>query len=145
MSFPVIAREGLAMSRALGFTLLLVLGHESVQAADVQAGKARFTSECSSCHSVQVGDSGGMGPNLSKIARQAAATSDPAFNYSVPLRDSKIVWEAATLNWFLADPYNAVPGTTMQIAVPEQSARDDLIAFLLSLNTAPQPEARSSK
>lgn len=118
---------------------MMMLG-ANAHSADVDAGKTRFVAECSSCHSVQAGDSGGMGPNLSNLVGRVAATSDSAYSYSQALRDSKVVWDAATLNWFLADPYAAVPGTLMLMSVPEQAGRDNLIAYLLSLDPKPVPQ-----
>jgi len=125
------------MIRKLALVCLFAIFCASAHSAEADAGKTKFAAECSSCHSVRAGDSGGMGPNLSNIIGRQAATSDSGYSYSLPLRNSKIVWDAATLNWFLADPYIAVPGTAMQMSVPDQAGRDDLIAYLVSLAATP--------
>jgi cytochrome c len=128
------------MVRNLALVCLFAMLGVSAHPADVDAGRARFAAECSSCHSTRAGDSGGMGPNLNNIVGRPAATSDSAYSYSLALRNSKVVWDATTLNWFLADPYIAVPGTAMQMSVPDQAGRGDLVAYLISITTpAPRP------
>ena len=61
-----------------------------------------------------------------------AATS-PHFNYTQALKDSGLVWNAATLDHFLTSPMTAVPGTTMPMPVPDANTRADLIAYLATL------------
>jgi cytochrome c len=47
------------------------------------------------------------------------------------MKQSNIVWTAATLDRFLANPLKAVPGTTMGYAgVGDAKERADLIAYL---------------
>ena len=110
----------------------------SAHAADAAAGKTRFQDACALCHSAVPGDgAGGMGPDLHSLSGRAAGTADKAFPYSAALRGSKLVWNAATLDRFLAAPSKVVPGTEMTVAVPNKAARDDLIAYLLSVKKAP--------
>jgi cytochrome c len=53
------------------------------------------------------------------------------FEYSGAMKGSGIVWSAATLDRFLADPLRVVPGTTMTYAgVADAQERADLIAYL---------------
>jgi len=55
----------------------------------------------------------------------------PGFDYSPALKQSGIVWNARTLDRFLADPLRMVPGTTMTYAgVTDAGERADLIAYL---------------
>lgn len=113
--------------------------------ADASAGKALFQQRCSVCHSAETADNGGaQGPSLAGILGRKAASA-PQFSYTQALRDSNLVWEAANLQRFLASPTTVVPGTAMLIAVPEETDRDNLIAYLHSISNqsasaAPQAE-----
>jgi len=55
------------------------------------------------------------------------------FPYSKALKDSKLIWNAETLDRFLTDPMTTVPGTTMPMPIPVKKDRDDVIAYFQSL------------
>lgn len=70
-----------------------------------------------------------MGPNLNGLfGRKAGAVA--GFNYSPALKASGIVWDAKTLDQFLAAPTAKVPGTRMVMKVSDPARRAALIAFL---------------
>jgi len=55
------------------------------------------------------------------------------------MRASNIVWNAQTLERFLAAPLKAVPGTAMTYdGVPDAAERADLIAYLREAGDSPQ-------
>jgi glucose/arabinose dehydrogenase len=113
-------------------------------AADAAAGKALFKQQCTVCHTAEPDDNGGaQGPSLNGVyGRHAAA--DPGFGYTKALQDSKLTWDAATLNRFLASPTKVVPGTAMVAAVGDKKQRADLIEYLRGVKTvanAPAPTA----
>jgi cytochrome c len=87
---------------------------------NANAGRAFFRAQCALCHSAQPGDNGGaQGPNLNGvIGRTAASNSD--FGYTQALKNSKLTWDAATLDRFLTAPTHVVPGSAMVIAVPKE-------------------------
>jgi len=98
-------------------------------AADANAGKLLFRTQCALCHSAQHGDGGGaQGPNLEGVFTRPAATA-AGFSYTQALRNAKLTWDAATLDHFLSSPTTVVPGSAMAIAVPKQEDRDNLIAY----------------
>ena len=67
------------------------------------------------------------------IGRQAGSLE--GFAYSDALAASDIVWDAQTLDRFLADPAASVPGTYMAVgAVPDDERRAAIIAYLESLS-----------
>jgi cytochrome c len=70
-----------------------------------------------------------MGPNLHGLFGRKAG-SVPGFNYSPALKASKIVWNAQTLDQFLAAPAQKVPGTRMPMKVTDPAKRAALIAYL---------------
>ena len=101
--------------------------------ADATAGKALFRERCTVCHTAESGDNGGaQGPSLIGIIGRAAGTG-PQFSYTAALRDSKLTWDAASLKRFLASPTTVVPGTSMVVAVPDDTERDNLIAYFQSV------------
>jgi glucose/arabinose dehydrogenase/cytochrome c2 len=119
-----------------------VLSAAPAFAADAGAGKSLFRERCSVCHTAESGDNGGaQGPSLIGVIGRAAAGA-PQFSYTAALRDSKLTWDAATLQGFLAAPTDVVPGTSMLIAVPAGTERDNLIAYFQSVaNQAPSAAA----
>lgn len=115
-------------------TLCLAVVADSARAADAVAGKQYFRQQCLLCHSAEPDDSGGaQGPDLGGVFEREAA-SNPAFSYTPALKQSGLRWDAATLDRFLTSPSLAVPGSAMVIVVPEQSDRDNLIAYFSALH-----------
>lgn len=120
--------------RMLTVLLALLTCGVAASAADAVAGKAYFTQVCAQCHSAEPDDGGGeMGPTLFGLFGRDAAVGDEMFPYSQALKDSRLVWNAATLDRFLADPMTTVPGTTMPMPIPAKKDRDDVIAYFQSL------------
>ncbi|HEX3912925.1 MAG TPA: PQQ-dependent sugar dehydrogenase [Steroidobacteraceae bacterium] len=111
--------------------------------ADAGAGKAVFAQRCSVCHTAESADNGGaQGPSLIGLMGRAAASA-PQFSYTAALRNSKLTWDAPTLERFLAAPSTLVPGTSMLVAVPDQADRGNLIAYFQSVagKAAPAEQA----
>jgi len=101
--------------------------------ADANAGRAFFRAQCALCHSAQPGDNGGaQGPNLNGVVGRTAATNSD-FGYTQALKDSKLTWDAATLDRFLNSPTSVVPGSAMVIAVPKEEDRQNLIAYFTAV------------
>ena len=66
------------------------------------------------------------------------AGSVPGFVYSPAMKRSTIVWNAGTLDRFIASPVTAIPGTAMGYAgVADAQERADLIAYLWQANDSP--------
>jgi cytochrome c len=98
----------------------------ALAAGDPAAGEAVY-SRCLGCHSMEYNRTGPKHCGL--IGRPAG--SAPGYEYSDAMKRSKLVWDASTLDRFLADPPTSVPGTTMTYAgVPDPKERADLIAYL---------------
>ncbi len=104
----------------------LALAAPCARAADVKNGEEVY-SRCLACHALE---SDRVGPRHCGVVGRRAG-SVPGFEYSKAMKASKLVWNAKTLERFLADPMKAVPGTTMTYAgVKDAKERADLIAWL---------------
>jgi cytochrome c len=99
-----------------------------VRAADADKGKVVFE-QCAACHSLD-GAGDYDGPTLKGvIGRKAGALED--YRYSAAMKRSDVVWDAGTLDKYVADPQAFIPGNRMAFAgIGDKTQRDDLIAFL---------------
>jgi glucose/arabinose dehydrogenase/mono/diheme cytochrome c family protein len=116
----------------------------TAMAADADAGKTLFGTQCLLCHTAEAGDGGGaQGPSLHGIyGHQAAA--DPQFGYTDAMKDSGLTWDAATLDRFLAAPTKVVPGSAMVIPVPDNGDRADVIAYLQQASLKADDETQAA-
>ena len=100
---------------------------------DVENGKATFKVMCSVCHSTQ--ETGGPieGPNLLGVLGRKAASQPDFARYSPALKASKLKWSKKTLDQFLINPGEKVPGTFMPMLIPDNKTRADVVAYLATL------------
>jgi cytochrome c len=93
-------------------------------------GQLAFNNACRTCHTLREGDNR-LGPNLYKVVGRKAG-SLPGYTYSSAMQGADMVWDKATLDRFIANPDQALPGHNMKpyggIASPEERAR--IIAYL---------------
>jgi len=89
-------------------------------------GKKIFATRCSECHALTKNI---FGPSLGGVVGRKAG-SVPAYPYSAGLKQSGIVWNAATLDKWLAGPQQDVPGALMPASVADPRTRQDIIAYL---------------
>ena len=100
---------------------------------DAARGERAFQ-RCFACHSVDPNEPAKLqGPNLAKIMGRPAAEL-PGFAYSEAMRKAAaagLVWDAATLDRYLADPESVVAGTAMSVPpLRDAQERADLVAYL---------------
>ena len=137
-----------SFSRALLPVVLLLagpgIGNEAAAqdspAGDAGRGQTYFQQSCAVCHTTTLGAGNSVivkqGPSLVGIIGRRAGTG-LSFNYTRALSDSGIVWDSTTLDNFLTNPMQAVPGTLMPMPVPDPDNRRNLIAYLSSLVIPP--------
>jgi cytochrome c len=101
----------------------------TASAQDAARGKVLFE-RCVACHSLEAGHNE-TGPHLHGLFGRPSASVDD-YVYSPPLRRANIVWTAALLDSFLAQPQSGpFRGNKMPFAgIPDAQARADLVAYL---------------
>jgi cytochrome c len=111
--------------RALVVGLLLA----GAAAAGDDRGFRLYQQHCRTCHVMEAGDHR-LGPSLHGVVGRQAGTV-PGYRFSQTMARSGIVWEAAALDAFLADPVGFLPGNGMLyggMASPED--RRAVIAYM---------------
>lgn len=98
-------------------------------AGDAKRGVELYA-RCAACHALAFDR---VGPrHCGLIGRRAGSVQ--GFEYSPAMKNSGIVWNAKTLDRFIAEPLKALPGTTMTYAgIRDPAERADLIAYLASV------------
>jgi cytochrome c len=118
-----------------GVAVALIAGTAAAGVArsgDAKAGEAIY-SRCLACHALAYDRTGPRHCGL--VGRRAGSVKD--FAYSDAMRRSNIVWNAKSLDHFLANPLAAVPGTSMGYAgIADPKERADLIAYLEQANAS---------
>jgi cytochrome c len=104
----------------------LYVAASALGAGQTSAGKELFAKRCGGCHAL---DRDMEGPRLGGVYGRAAASLD-SFAYSDALRKSKIEWNDATLERWLAGPDRFVPGNDMEFHVDNAGERSAIIAYL---------------
>lgn len=101
---------------------------EKAVVGDGARGKTVFA-RCAACHDLNTGVTR-LGPSLKGVIGRTSGTS-PNFNYSQALKDKAVVWNAASLDQFLASPAKFAPGNRMAYP-PMNNPQDraDLVAFI---------------
>ena len=113
--------------------LLLALAGPAAAEGDADAGKTSFTRRCAACHGVQQGQNK-VGPSLhGVVGRQAGQVA--GFNYSPAMRESGKTWDVATLDAYLTNPREVVPGNKMIMpGINDAAERGNIIAYLDTLH-----------
>ena len=111
----------------------ILLGAASAQAAgDAAAGKVLFTQKCGLCHSAVEGQNK-IGPSLYGVVGRPAGTA-ANYTYSDAMKNANRTWNEATLDDYLTNPRQKIPGVKMIFAgLPEATDRQNVIAYLATL------------
>lgn len=108
---------------------------EPVGAEAAQIARARPASfaQCVTCHADTPGQPAGMGPNLVGVFGKQAGSKE-GYAYSTALTDSGLVWDAATLDAFIASPQRVVSGTKMAFGgVSDEAKRTEIVEYIAQL------------
>lgn len=105
---------------------------------DADNGALIFEDACAQCHQLTPGLNK-KGPQLLNVYGAPAATLND-YNYSDGLKNSGWVWDAETLDPYIADSEKAIADSKMLAdPMPNASERADVIAYLSTLR-APVPK-----
>jgi cytochrome c len=113
-------------------TFIMLTALMPAQAQDAATGQSVFRSNCSICHSPRPGRNI-VGPSLfGVIGRHSGRIPD--FQYSAANLRSNLTWDPATLDRYLNNPQQVVPGTLMTFpGLKNPQQRADVIAYLETL------------
>jgi len=110
--------------------VLAVLSGAALADGDVEDGKKVFN-KCKACHSLEAGQNK-IGPSLAGVIGRPAGSVE-GFKYSDAMKNSGVVWDAETLDKYLADPKGFIPGNKMAfVGLKKEDDREDVIAYLQS-------------
>ena len=114
--------------------LMIALGGLSALVAaaggDARRGRDSFEQTCTGCHAL---DRAKVGPPLRDVYGRAAGRS-AAFSYSEAMRGASLRWDDVTLDRWLTDTEDVVPGNDMSFRLNDASKRADIIAYLKELS-----------
>ncbi len=94
---------------------------------------------CGTCHNYEPGGRPKMGPELTGVFGRTAGTLE-GFNYSPAMANSGIVWDAETLDAYLANPRTNIPGNRMSFAGIRDEAQRAAVIEWLEYVTTPAAE-----
>ncbi|MHB8665904.1 MAG: c-type cytochrome [Burkholderiales bacterium] len=118
--------------------LLMLTSSASLAAGDATRGAQVFR-VCAGCHSLNAGDHR-TGPSLASVFGRRAGTAEGYQRYSTALRKSGVVWNDKTLDAWLRDPADFIPGNAMAFrGLPDARARSDLVAYLRAVSQGKAP------
>ena len=101
-------------------------------AGDAANGSKIFKTQCGACHRAEAGKNL-IGPSMFGIVGRPSG-SVTGFKYSAANQGAKLTWDIATLDTYLTNPREKIPGTTMTFAgLKNETQRADVIAYLETL------------
>jgi len=110
---------------------------QPARAGDAARGQTLYTQQCMACHAADISLAGPLHRGV--VGRRSASVPD--YPYSPALQKLHVTWNDRTLNTWLQSPNAMAPGNRMGFAVPSAQDRQDLIAYLKTL----QPQAATGR
>lgn len=105
--------------------------------ADAAAGARYFERKCSQCHDGVKTGAHAKGPLLWNVFGRRAGTV-AGFEFSPAMKATGVVWDFATLDYYLADTERAVPGRAMDfVGIADPGLRAAVVLHLSRLNDSP--------
>jgi cytochrome c len=134
VKFPTLGARKMKVSPITAGLLLiqtLVTSSAALAAGDPTAGEKVFATHCAVCHATTAGQNK-SGSALAGIVGSKSGTV-PGFDFSAAMKDANVTWDDANLDKFLANPAGFVHGTKMFVNLPNETDRQNVIAYLNTL------------
>lgn len=110
-----------------------------VQPTAVAATPPAFA-QCAMCHTATKGGANGIGPNLWGVTGKPAG-QNASFVYSGAFKDAKLTWDDASLERWITNPQQMVPGSKMVfVGITDPVKRAEAIKFLKTLKDKPDDD-----
>jgi cytochrome c len=104
-------------------------------ASKSEKGQVLYAQVCRSCHATEP-DKNKAGPSLFGVVGRSAGAAN-SFDYSGAMKEVGLTWNDETLDRYLADPKNFVPGNRMPYSLlmgpQNEERRKSVIAYLHTL------------
>jgi cytochrome c len=123
------------MRRIATLFILLVSVSPALSAEGDASQGAKTFRACTACHSLEPNRSM-TGPSLAGVWHRKAGTAPEFSRYSDVMKRSGVTWDEKTLDAYLKDPANFMPGNHMTFpGIPDDETRADIVAFLKEEST----------
>lgn len=126
----------LAAGFLAGMVMTPALASEDEYQGDPEKGAKAFA-VCRSCHTADKGGKNLVGPNLYGIMDRGVAKLE-GYSYSAALKEKAgeegFTWNEETVSEFIKNPQAYIKGTQMNVRVPQEKKRKDIIAYLKTLH-----------
>ena len=114
----------------LAISLTAGLGIGAARADDLTGdsahGESLFERYCGACHSFT---SNRVGPILSGVYGRKAGMV-PGFIYTDAVKNSGVTWDSKSLDKWMTNPHDFIPGQRMNFSISDPQKRADIIAYL---------------
>jgi cytochrome c len=96
-------------------------------------GATLFKQQCATCHTTNLNDPTRQGPSLFNIIGRRAGAME-GFHYSSGFAKADFAWDEATLDSWIANPQEMIPGSVMAYRQARPEIRAAIIAYLRELH-----------
>jgi cytochrome c len=118
----------------LGAAVVLLGSHIAPAAADKLDGADLFKRACATCHASERNAAPRQGPNLFGIyGRRAGSAAGFPYSPGFQAGSKGVVWNATSLDRWLADPQAMMPGVVMPYKQSRSERRAAVIEYLKTL------------
>jgi cytochrome c len=96
-------------------------------------GATLFKQQCATCHTSNLSDPARQGPSLFNIIGRRAGAME-GFHYSAGFGSVDFAWNEATLDSWITNPQEMIPGSIMAYRQARPEIRAAIIAYLKELH-----------
>ncbi len=116
----------LSLLSTMAILLMARTANADALVGNSEHGSDLFDKHCGACHSLTANR---VGPILSGAYGRKAGVV-PGFVYSAAVKASNITWDSVSLEKWLTNPRDFIPGQRMNFSISDPQKRADIIAYL---------------